>query len=495
MEVLLHRSRHGDNTQDVRDRLGVLSNENEVLRRQLADRQNDHQTRVRHMEDTHEQRTRSLQTRQAELQDELVRLRTDLEEEMMARQALSTELSERAREQEHQIDQSEVISALQADLSQEKDRTTDLGVRLQEALLDIDGLRSSEASLQSQVQSMQDERSKLLQTVSDAQNGSRQLESQLAGLKAELEATTTQLGQARTERDTALKNQSAEAERLMRDHIAEADGDRAVLEHQNLTLSKQVEDIRIEMEEKITAARNMATRTADGLKAELSFTKAQLRDVQRKETILADELAIAKDAAQAMTQKDAHQADVARDAVALVAKYHDTCQRIISIIHASSTISASTNLTLPKVAAVPLTAVETDGDKDKPMRDSVLGRSLATATNFDLDNFADAVNKTISLVKKLNKSCRHYRDHAKNKISFTAFTKGDLALFLPTRNATTRPWMAYNVSAPHHFLKVPGDKVEAWKARDSIIARIIGTEEAVAGDVSYASHGLDQEQS
>jgi autophagy-related protein 11 len=437
---------------------GRLAEENAVLRQQLADRQAEHSQYLRQAENDH--------TRH-ELQDELARLRTELAGETLARQALSAELRETTR------DQSDMVAALQAELVQEKDRSTDLGVRLQEALLDVDGLKSAESTMRSQVQALQDERSRLHQTVSDMENGSRQLQSQLAGIQAELEATAAQLGQARTERDAAMKNQSAEAERLMRDHIAEADGDRAVLEHQNLTLSKQLEDLRIEMEEKITAVKNTSIRTADGLKAELSFTKAQFRDVQRRETILADELAMAKDTAQAMTQKEAHHADVTRDAVTLATKYHDVCLRIITAITASSTISASTHIR-PKS---PTPAV------DKPI-DSLLGRSLATADAFDLEYFADAINKTISLVKKLSKHCRNYRDVAKNKISFTAFGTGDLALFLPTRNAATRPWMAYNVSAPHHFLQVPSDKLELWKTRDSIIARIVGTEEAVAGDVS-----------
>lgn len=468
---------------NLESKLRTLTDENATLRQQLSEQGTAHRASLTQIEETHQQRYQALHNRQAELQEELVRLRTDLEEEMLARQGLTTDLEERIREHERDHeDQAEVIASLQVDMVQEKDRATDLGVRLQEALLDVDGLKSAEQAHVAQVQSLQDERSKLLQQVSDVQNTSQQLESQIAGMKAELDATTQQLDQARMERDAMLKDQTAEAERVMRDHIAEADGDRAVLEHQNLTLTKQVEDLRIEMEQKITAVKNTSIRTADGLKAELSFTKAQLRDSQRRETVIADELAMAKDTAQAMTQKDAHQADVAKDAVTLAAKYYDTCQRIMSTIAASSTISASTHITRPKSPqSIPALS------DDQPMRDSILVRSLATAGSFDLANFSDAVNKTISLVKKLNKSCRHYRDHARNKISFTAFAKGDLALFLPTRNATTRPWMAYNVSAPHHFLKVQPEKAEAWKNRDSIIARIVGTEEAEAGDVSCQS--------
>ncbi|EIW68613.1 hypothetical protein TREMEDRAFT_31582, partial [Tremella mesenterica DSM 1558] len=199
---------------------------------------------------------------------------------MIARQTLSAELEERNRASDDRLreheDQSDLIVALQAELTQEKDRAQDLGVRLQEALLDVDGLKNAEHSHISQLHALQEERSTFLCTLSEEQARRQTVESEIFGLKAELEATAQQLLEARKERDTALKNQSAEAEKLMRDHIAEADGDRAVLEHQNLTLTKQVEDTKVEMEEKLSAAKNTAIRQADGLRAELSFTKAQL---------------------------------------------------------------------------------------------------------------------------------------------------------------------------------------------------------------------------
>jgi len=347
---------------------------------------------------------------------------------MLTRQALSTQLEERSREhedwqREHE-DQTDLVLALQAELAQQKERATDLGVRLQEALLDVDGLNNAEQSLIGQLQALQDERSKSMKSLSEAQLHSRGLESQVAGINAEMEAMSQQLSTARSERDSAMKNQSTEAERMMRNHIAEADGDRAVLEHQNFTLTKQVDGVRVELEEKLSAAKNSAIRQADGLKAELSFTKAQLRDVQRRETILADDLAMAKDAATAMTHETRYQSDSTRDAVALASRYYECCQRLMTAINTSATISgtASTLVARPRT---PPSAVISVSSKDE-MRESGFIRSLATASGFDLVAFADAVQKTINLVKKWSKSCKQYRDLARNKISFTTFTKGDL---------------------------------------------------------------------
>jgi autophagy-related protein 11 len=411
--------------QGLSSQLRLAEREKAEQAQQLAVLENAHDARVREMTDLHDQRTTTLQTRQAELQDELMRLRTDLSEEMVARQALSTQLEEQAREQDDRQreyeDQAELLVAVQAELVQEQDRATDLGVRLQEALLDVDGHKNAEQALISQVTTLQEERSRNMRLLGEAHNEQQSLESQIAGLRAELEATSTQLGEARVERDGALRSQHAEAERMMRDHIAEADGDRAVLEHQNLTLTKQLEDLRVASDEKLGAAKNAAIREVGGLQAELKLTKAQLRDVQRRETILADELAMAKDSASTMRSEQGYQSDVSRDAVALVSKYHEACQRLQTLINNSSTISGTASTFVQK----PMTTVQAIS-QGEDMRESVLVKSLEGASAFDLAGFSDAVQKTIGLVKKWSRSCKTYRDTAKHKISFANFTKGDL---------------------------------------------------------------------
>ena len=66
--------------------------------------------------------------------------------------------------------------------------------------------------------------------------------------------------------------------------------------------------------------------------------------------------------------------------------------------------------------------------------------------------------------------------------SFTlhSFTKGDLALFLPTRNSTVPVWAAFNVSFPHHFLSATGIISEQMKSREWIVARITNLTEKIA---------------
>lgn len=450
----------------------------------IAELERAHQAELEDLTDRHEQRIHTLTTRQAELQEELVRLRTDLSEEMLARQQATTDIDEKNREMEDRLrdhdEQSDLIAALHADMKQEKDRATDLGVRLQEALLDVDGLRNAEQTLVMQVREMQEERTRLLTDLGEAQLVAQNYESELAGTRTELEATMQHLAQAQAARDHALKNQSAEAERMMRDHIAEADGDRAVLEHQNLTLTKELETVRSGVAEQLKVAKNASIRREDGLKAELSFTKAQLREVQRRETVMADELAVAKESTSALTQKETHHVELAKDAVMLAGKYHEACHRLMGAIASSTTISGS--LSLPPRPRTPPLAPTASADL---LDSNVLSRCLAAASNFDVDSFADAVTRTINLARKLSKSCKQYRELSRNKITISSFGKGDLVLFLPTRNAAVNAWAAFNISAPHHFLRVTDKIRQQLVGKDYYLARIVATDEAIVnGDVS-----------
>lgn len=66
---------------------------------------------------------------------------------------------------------------------------------------------------------------------------------------------------------------------------------------------------------------------------------------------------------------------------------------------------------------------------------------------------------------------KYLSSHAKSrqKISYRNFTAGELALFLPTRNANSAAWAAFNVGAPHYFLNMDGVDTEG---KDFLIGRI-----------------------
>lgn len=86
--------------------------------------------------------------------------------------------------------------------------------------------------------------------------------------------------------------------------------------------------------------------------------------------------------------------------------------------------------------------------------------------------------------KKWKNEARNYRDRyhkaktdGHDKIAFRAFKEGDLALFLPTKNQATRPWAAFNVGAPHYFLREQDS--HRLHNREWLVARISKMQERV----------------
>lgn len=117
---------------------------------------------------------------------------------------------------------------------------------------------------------------------------------------------------------------------------------------------------------------------------------------------------------------------------------------------------------------------------------------------FDLDTFSDAIVKRVKeaehMARRWQKEAKSYREkshryhaEAHDKIAFKSFKEGDLALFLPTRNQATRPWAAFNVGAPHHFLKE--QESHKLRTRDWLLARISKVEERVV-DLSRSTYSL-----
>ncbi|KAK5275983.1 oligomeric, coiled-coil, peripheral membrane protein, partial [Cryomyces antarcticus] len=95
---------------------------------------------------------------------------------------------------------------------------------------------------------------------------------------------------------------------------------------------------------------------------------------------------------------------------------------------------------------------------------SMFTEFMSTINRFNLDIFSEAISKRMRdldyTARKWQREARGYREKAlryqsegHDKIAFKSFKDGDLALFLPTRNQATRPWAAFNVNAPHYFLR------------------------------------------
>lgn len=108
--------------------------------------------------------------------------------------------------------------------------------------------------------------------------------------------------------------------------------------------------------------------------------------------------------------------------------------------------------------------------------------------NFDIEAFAEAITKQVlnleHTARKYRKDARAYRDkshvaqkEAHEKIAFKHFKEGDLALFLPTRSQANGAWAAFNVGAPHYFLREQDS--HKLRTREWLLARISKVEERV----------------
>jgi len=122
----------------------------------------------------------------------------------------------------------------------------------------------------------------------------------------------------------------------------------------------------------------------------------------------------------------------------------------------------------------------------------------AKIDEFNLTTLSEAIIKLRRDVewtgKKWKMEARCYRDkyhraqsEAYDKIAFRSFKEGDLALFLPTRNQANRPWAAFNVGAPHYFLREQDS--HKLRNREWIVARISKMSERVV-DLSKTMDSL-----
>ncbi len=324
-------------------------------------------------------------------------------------------------------------AALIARVSEATQKSADLAIELEESRRRLGELETARTEDLAQIQMLQGERSQLLSGLGDARTSEDQLAAQLTGVQAELAATLVALEEAQADRDQALRDQSATAERLIRDHLTEADGDRAVLEHQNVGLSKEIADLRARMAAEVTTTRNQSIREIDGLKAELGMAKAQVREAQRTKIKMQDEVIQGKDALSFASQETKRQMEIGRDAIRAASSFHECVARLHSAIKSSATISGSSVLEVgpDKEAAAKLAeATKALGPlSSSPEADEsevALLHELAALKTYDLAEFDKDVMRTMSLVKKWQKNCKQYRDKARDKLAFANFAKGDL---------------------------------------------------------------------
>ncbi|KAI8069185.1 autophagy-related protein 11-domain-containing protein [Gongronella butleri] len=138
--------------------------------------------------------------------------------------------------------------------------------------------------------------------------------------------------------------------------------------------------------------------------------------------------------------------------------------------------------------------------------DMVAWNELLLALNMmDTSKFVSRVRRKVKNANELTRSWqKEYKvlkdkyakvsASAHEKIAFRNFKVGDVALFLPTRNSSGKPWAAFNINAPHYFL-VPSEAVASqMHTREWIVARITGMTECLVNveDPESNPYGLSE---
>lgn len=113
---------------------------------------------------------------------------------------------------------------------------------------------------------------------------------------------------------------------------------------------------------------------------------------------------------------------------------------------------------------------------------------MQKSNRLNLEAFCEALSKRMRDIehtaRKYQREARTNRDksrrfqtEAHDKIAYRGFKEGDLALFLPTRNQPVRSWAAFNVGAPHYFLREQDG--HRLSNKEWLVARIMKVDERI----------------
>ncbi|OBZ67507.1 hypothetical protein A0H81_12707 [Grifola frondosa] len=263
------------------------------------------------------------------------------------------------------------------------------------------------------------------------------------------------------------------------DHIAEADGDRAVLDTSSPSLrrssdcDRQLKDTHAQAE--------MAVADAVGLREELQRVEHELREARQSSGCCA--MTCARDGRHSRLR-------AALETAAGSSPDPRRRARVPRFAREGASGRTDDGVTPPRASRRTMRAWRSRRSgaghsllgnlgEPEPIDPSDPASALEALRAFDHDHFLEAIGRAGSTMRKWQKQCKEYRERAKGKISFRNFAKGDLALFLPTRNSVSKPWAAFNVSFPHYFLQATGHLAEQLKTREWIVARITSITERV----------------
>lgn len=323
--------------------------------------------------------------------------------------------------------------------------------QLAQARAQFEDVKALEKRNADKVESLLEEQARTLQRLEEARSRGEDLEAQIQAARNESEDVKRALIEAGREKDRLLRAQASEHDRLLRDHIAEADGDRAVLEHQFTELRADLENVERQLKD-ARAQAEMATADAVGLREELQRVEHELREARHVERVLRDDLRAGRASQSDFELQLENSGRLVAQILDVALAFRDShvkalvaAQTMVSHPGAANRASTGNASTLADSTFSNLRhSIVNHLGEPSPIDPSDPAAALEALRAFDHDHFLEAINKAGSTIRKWQKQCKEYRERAKGKISFRNFAKGDLALFLPTRNSVSKPWAAFN---------------------------------------------------
>ncbi|PCH35298.1 hypothetical protein WOLCODRAFT_139840 [Wolfiporia cocos MD-104 SS10] len=482
-------------------------------RRRSTEDEIELEMQVRQLHEAQDERELAFQHERSVMEAEMAQLRASLQAEESVRDQLERDLRAARAQLESESTSRRILEERNAELSSDADGHQEslaralaeateqtkaaeiLRQELAQVRAEFKHVKAIEKRNTDKVATLLEEQALTLAKLEEARIRGEDLESQIKEARMEGDRVKRALIEAGREKDRLLRAQASEHDRVMRDHIAEADGDRAVLEHQFSELRAALEDTERQLKD-ARVQTDMALADTVGLREELQRVEHELREAQHAERVLREDLRAGRASQSDYELQLENQNRLVAQILDAALAFRDS--------HVKALAAAQTMATHPGAKASHQSnlaeSVMSHGrhsmlhqlDEPPPVDPSDPAAALEVLRSFDHDHFLEAINKVASTIRKWQRQCKEYRERAKGKISFRNFAKGDLALFLPTRNSVSKPWAAFNVSFPHYFLQATGHLAEQLKTREWIVARITSITERVVdhNDPSTNPYGL-----
>jgi autophagy-related protein 11 len=381
------------------------------------------------------------QGRAARLEREVHQVRAQLEGEITARRIVE----ERNSELQADIESQRIaIARALADATEQSKAAQRSRQELEQVQSEFDQMKELVSQNESKISLLVEDQSRNLRNLEDARARGENLELQIQAVQGESEEVRQALRATSQEKDRLLKLQATEHDRIIRDHIAEADGDRAVLERQFHELKNYQEGLEREVKN-LKADIEVANADAVGLREELQRVEHELREARHVERILRDDLKAGRASQSDFDQRTENSTRLIAQILDVAICFRNSHVKALQTAQAMSSHPASkhANMLAESMTFSPGLRIG-HHDEPSPIDPSDPAAALEILRELDHDVFLEAVAKTGSTIRKWQKQCREYRERAKGKISFRNFAKGDLAMFLPTRNSVSKPWAAFN---------------------------------------------------